>query len=333
MTETPAVSVLMPVYNGERFLGEALSSIQRQSFRDLEIVVVDDGSTDGTAAILDAAAASDPRIRILHQANAGHVRALNAGLQQVRGRYVARMDADDIARENRLEEQARFLNDHPDVAVVGTAATVIDARGVEGTSVRFPTEHGVLRWTMCFMSPIIHPTAMLRTDRLRATGGYDASMRHAEDYDLWLRLSRVGRLANIDAPLLLLRKHDANVSTQRPADERRHALGVARCAMEDLLGAPVSPEDVDRVWTIPPRDAREARQVAVLVARLYDAAARTAGLTRSERAAIRRDAARRLYDLSRPHITKRSLWSALVRAYALDLSLLTTRIRRRLASA
>ena len=323
----------MPVYNGKRFLPEALRSIQRQSFRDFEFVVVDDGSTDESAAILEAAAGADSRIRVLRQENAGHVRALNAGLQLVRGRYVARMDADDIAHERRLAEQVRYLDDHHDTVVVGSAATLIDSGGVEGCAVRFPTEHGMIRWTMCFMSPIIHPTAMLRADRVREAGGYDTSMRHAEDYDLWLRLSRVGRLANIDSPLLWLRKHDANVSTQRPSEERRYALGVARRAIEELLGTAVAPEEVDRVWTIPPRDAREAGQVAGLVARLYGAAARSEVFTGDERAAIRRDAARRLYALSRPHVRSGSLWSTLLRAYALDVSLLTTPIRRRLASA
>ena len=330
LTRAPAVTVLMPVFNGERYLREAVTSILGQSFRDFELLIVDDGSTDASAAIIEELKRNDSRVRSRFQSNQGHVAALNAGLESVRGNYIARMDADDVARPGRLEAQVRFLENHPDIGVVGTAATLIDGDGRESGVVRFPSSHGAVRWALCFGSPIIHPSAMIRADVLRQAGGYDAEMRHAEDYDLWLRISRISRLANLEEPLLLLRKHGGNVSERSPADERRFSVHVSRAAMSDVLGEQVPEALVHQVWDAGPRTASDAADVAHLVYRLYDATRRQTTLTAAEHAAIRRDAARRLHDLARPHVRRPALYRSLLRAYHLDISLLITPLRRRL---
>src|ERR1700722_2036753 len=120
----PRLSVLMPVFNGGRFLAAAVESILKQSLRDFELIAIDDGSTDQSASLLSQLAGSDDRIRVIRQANAGIVTALNRALELARGEYIARMDADDAALPSRLARQAAFLDGHPDVAVVGSAITL-----------------------------------------------------------------------------------------------------------------------------------------------------------------------------------------------------------------
>ena len=208
----PTVSVVMPVYNSARFLREAIDSVLAQSFTDFELVLVDDGSTDGSAAIMDGY--SDPRIRVVKQdRNRGLVAALNTGLDHAHGTFIARMDGDDVMVPQRLAVQVRFLEDHPAVAVVAAFVDLINedgaVTGVWNTDREAVTEEEI-RALMPKTACIAHPTVMIRRDALAGLR-YDPRQVEGEDWDLWLRmLSRGFRIAKIPEALLLYRQHPAS---------------------------------------------------------------------------------------------------------------------------
>jgi len=209
----PLVTVLLPAYNSAAHLGEAIHSVLAQTHRDLELLVIDDGSTDATPQLM--ATITDPRVRyIRHERNRGLVAVLNEGLELARGAYVARMDGDDVMRPRRLAEQVRTLNEDPGVAVVAGTVDLIDAdgrsAGVWATDRSTLTEAGIRRM-MPRTNCIAHPSVMIRRSAL---GGlrYNPAQPGAEDWDLWLRmLARGARIVKIDTPLLDYRIHPASV--------------------------------------------------------------------------------------------------------------------------
>lgn len=214
----PLVSVVMPVHDGEAFVGEAIRSILGQSMADFELVVVDDGSKDRSRDIITGF--GDPRIVLLEQKeNVGIARALNIGLAGARGTYVARMDADDLADPDRLAAQTTFLDAHPDIGIVGSDVILIDGAGAEIGRVRFPEHHEEISRTIMVHNPFAHGSVMLRRRLLDAWGTYDPRFLDNEDYDLWMRLHAAGvRMANVPRFLLLRRIHETSITV---AHERR----------------------------------------------------------------------------------------------------------------
>ncbi len=186
---TPAVSVIMPVHNGAEWLAEAVSSVRAQDFGDFELIIVDDGSDDGTAAMLSGIAAADRRIRLLHQLPQGIVAALNKAIAEARAPYLARLDADDRARPDRLGKQFTFMQAHPEIGLLGTFAERIDAAGNVVGRLAPPTDPARLARVLARTNPFVHSSVMMRTALVRRIGGYRAAFRAAEDYDLWLRLA------------------------------------------------------------------------------------------------------------------------------------------------
>lgn len=227
---TPRVSVLLPVYNGLPYLPAAVESVLAQTYTDFELVAVDDGSTDGSGAWLDAAAARDARVRVVRQPNAGIVAALNRGLAACRGEFVARMDADDRCYPERLERQVAFLDAHPAVGAVGSGSDVQTPEGLRAQQA--PTTPDLVRWELLFNNPMTHPTVTLRRSALERVGGYRADFPHNEDYDLWDRLCAVCDVTNLPERLLLFNAaHDANVGTVYATAQFMHA----RCLQHALI--------------------------------------------------------------------------------------------------
>ena len=209
---SPALTVLMPVHNGERYLRDAVASILGQTFRDFEFVIVDDGSTDGTAAIL--ASFDDPRIRVIASPSCeGIARALNRGLAASSAPLVARQDADDLSHPRRLELQLAFLRDHPHVVLLGTQVRLIGHRTALGWW-RARTHDGI-RFQSMFDNPFIHGSVVFRRD---AAGAYDASLASAEDYDLWSRIAAAHRVANLPQKLVHYRIHPGSTATTFGSD-------------------------------------------------------------------------------------------------------------------
>lgn len=238
--QTPRVSVAVPVYNAERYLDEAMGSVLGQTFDDFEIVVVNDGSTDRSGAMLDAYAERDPRVRVLHQANAGLVGALNAAIDACRGAIVIRFDSDDVCEADRFVKQVEYLDAHSDVVAVGSWMQAIDPDGGELNRFEYPADHEAIE--ALFLSghnAIGHPAAAIRRDALVRIGGYRLRP-HVEDLDLFLRLAEVGRLANLPEPLLRYRQHPASVCATHRGDQIMAALDVINHARERRGMSPLS---------------------------------------------------------------------------------------------
>ncbi len=206
----PRVTVLMPVYNGERYLREAIGSILGQTFGDFELLIVNDGSTDASESIIRSH--DDPRIRLVtNEANLRLTATLNRGLALARGQYLARMDCDDISLPERLGKQVAFLDAHPEVAVVGTWYRTT-GEGRERI-VRYPKKRGMLRSLLLFASPLAHPTVMLRRELFVRNGFlYDPDFPNVEDYELWSRISVSHDIAVMGEVLLRYRVHQGQVT-------------------------------------------------------------------------------------------------------------------------
>lgn len=206
---TPLVSVLMPVYNAERYVVEAVESILNQTFTDFEFIIINDGSTDRSLEILQLYARQDKRVRLISRENQGLVKTLNEGVDLAVAPYIARMDADDISYPDRLFKQVNFLNEHPNYVVVGSRTQLIDEDGDPLSLFSLHTTHKEidLAHLQGRGGAIAHPAAMFRKNEFNAVGGYRLEFIHAEDLDLWLRMAEVGELGNLPNLLLDYRQH------------------------------------------------------------------------------------------------------------------------------
>lgn len=318
----PKVTVLMSVYNGEQYLSEAIESILHQTFSDFEFIIVDDGSVDSTWDLLTLYRAQDSRIVLLrNEENLGIPRSTNKGLTRARGKYIARTDADDVSLPERLARQVSFLEEHPDVGVLGGAVQIIDGAGNASDIWRFPAEHGVLRWRLCFGNPIMHSTVMMRREVVNRVNGYDVEMEVALDYDLWRRLSSVTRLANLQDVLLCLRRHEDSLTSKRFPQQRDNSIKISQVGIAEILGQDVPLEVVQRLWAQQFETSSGLLQVARLIYRLCQATVTHSALSTDEKRAIRRDAANRLFRLARPRIRDARVWEVFGLACRLDPSL------------
>ncbi len=215
----PAVSVLMGVRDGAAWISRAIASVLAQTLADLELVVVDDGSTDATPPLLSAV--RDPRLVVERQARAGLAVALNRALGRARAPLIARLDADDVALPTRLERQRAFLQAHPEVGVLGTAARVVDESDRDVEITRPPEDDRAIRRALIRRNPFVHSSVMLRRALVSSVGGYDVSFAVAQDYDLWLRLSAITRMANLAEPLVIRHLVAGRVTAARDGERLR----------------------------------------------------------------------------------------------------------------
>jgi glycosyltransferase involved in cell wall biosynthesis len=246
---SPLVSVLLPVYNGADYLRNSVTSILRQTYHNFELIVIDDGSNDGSSSVLDEF--DDSRVRFYTQRNRGLSYTLNRALRIARGRYLARQDQDDIAFANRLEAQVSFLNRHPHVAALGGAMVVIDKSGTPtGSLMRFPESNEAIKKVILLRSCIAHPTVIMRKDAVEAVGGYRKSVVDAEDYDLWLRLSEHYELANLPRPVIYYRIHESQMSLGHIEQQVLSTLAAQVAAKMRRSGAPDPLDDIQAIDSI-----------------------------------------------------------------------------------
>ena len=252
----PRVSFVIPVYNAVDYLEQAVDSARKQTFADVEVVCVDDGSTDGSDALLEFIAADDGRVRVVRQANSGVAAALNRGVAEARGELVARMDADDVTVPERIAKQVAFLDAHPEVACVGSRQRYIDPAGTVWGESEQPTDHDDIERLLLggWGAAIQHPSATFRKAAFEAIGGYRKEYESVEDLDLFLRLATVGRLANLPDLLLDYRLHHGSATFRKHA---RQAELVPRVVAEAYAARGTEmPADWSReAWT--PRPPKE----------------------------------------------------------------------------
>jgi len=195
----PLVTVVLPTRNGAGTLGEALSSVLDQTYTRLECLVIDDGSIDSTPEQLAGIAAADGRVRVIrHPRPLGLQRALNRGLSEATGALIARIDDDDVwVRREKVADQVRAFVQEPALQVMGTGAWMIDPGRPGGYARRLLCADEAIREVMLAWNPFVHSSVMFRREAALATGGYDEQLHHSEDHDLWLKLGRTGKLANL----------------------------------------------------------------------------------------------------------------------------------------
>ena len=207
---SPIISVLLPVYNGEKFLKEAIESVLNQSFDDFELVIIDDGSTDDSCNIIFSY--QDARIRFLrNEQNIGLIKTLNKGINESKGKYIARMDADDICREDRFVKQVEFLEQHPSYGIVGSWCSIINS----SKKIEYHTSHESLQFALLNYCCFVHPSVMIRKSVLTEYQLYfDSQYVHSEDYELWTRLLTKTKAANLPEYLLSYREHENQISSK-----------------------------------------------------------------------------------------------------------------------
>ncbi len=230
----------MPVRDGERFLVEAVESVLAQTLDDLELIVVDDGSTDGTPGLLAGLARRDARVRVRTQAPGGLTAALNAGCALASAPYIARMDGDDVALPDRLERQVAHLDAHPGTALLGGGIVLVDETGRE-----IDREPGRVAPDLSERNELVHATVVMRTEAFRELGGY--RLDQSEDYDLWLRFDERYGVAALAEPVIRYRLHPGQFSVTKLERQALGSLCVRAAARERRAGRPDPLTGVDRL--------------------------------------------------------------------------------------
>jgi glycosyltransferase involved in cell wall biosynthesis len=251
---SPVVSVITSAFNNEAYIRKAVESIQKQTFRDFEFIIVNDGSTDRTGDILRELADSDCRIRVIDRANKGLTKSLNEALSHARGRLIARMDGDDIASRDRFERQVACLDAKPDVVLVGTGICLIDVYDVELSEpyqMRQTHDEIVADLLAGKGGALCHPSTMMRHEVVKKVGGYRDEFDNSEDLDLFLRLTEAGRAMNLPEVLLRYRRHLSSVNQLKFANQARMKAEIIGQARARRGLAPAAPTTL-QTWTPPP---------------------------------------------------------------------------------
>jgi len=229
------VTVLMPVFNGGKYLKKAIDSILNQTYKNFEFLIIDDGSTDNSIKIIKMY--KDPRLRLVrNKKNIGLIKTLNKGLSLAKGKYIARMDCDDVSLPKRLEEQIKFMDQNPDIGVCGTASKPI------GKKVKwyYPTDPDYLKCKLLFTCCISHPTVMFRKNVLEKVEY--SKYKHAEDYYLWVTLSNKTKLVTLPEVLLKYRQHPNQVSNKFNIQQ---SINSHRIILEQLTRLNITPTDLE----------------------------------------------------------------------------------------
>jgi glycosyltransferase involved in cell wall biosynthesis len=236
MDTTVKASVLLPVYNAASFLEEAIHSILNQSFKDFELIILNDGSKDHSKEIIFTF--TDPRIKYIeNETNLGLIKTLNKGIGICKGKYIIRMDADDICDPKRIEKQIRFLEEHPDIGLCGTWAYVIDNKGTITGKIINQTSPSFISVSLLFSVPLIHPSICFKASLLKQHFYHEIPV--AEDYDLWCRLNEQTKIANIPDFLLYYRWHNTNISREKQQIQEQNKETLIR---KELLKSGLEPD-------------------------------------------------------------------------------------------
>ncbi len=251
----PEISVLMPVWNGEKYVRAAIDSVLSQTLSDIELILVDDGSSDGTADILSSY--RDPRLRVHRQDHGGIVQALNFGAAQARAEWIARQDADDVSEPDRLRRQWKGLQGHPDAVLCFTDRELLNQSEEVTRAAHFPRSRSFLALRLCYQCPITHSTVLFSKAAFHAAGGYHEAERHAEDYALWSRMLEAGEFVALPEKLVKLRVHEGSVSRQNLEAQLALTFEIAVQNCRRFMGLDAA--EAERAATVLRTDSRARR--------------------------------------------------------------------------
>lgn len=227
------ISVIMPVFNGETYIETAIKSILNQTFTDFEFIIVDDGSTDNSNSIIKQF--HDSRIKFIqNEKNLGLINSLNIAISHANGKYIARMDHDDVSMLNRFEKQIHFLENNQEYGLIGSWVEVIPK---SHAPIHYHTDYNSIRFAMAFYCPFIHPTVMIRKSILNELDViYDKNYLHAEDFELWSRIIQKTKVCNIDIELLQYRIHETQISSIHKSHQIQIASKIKEKYINSILG-------------------------------------------------------------------------------------------------
>ncbi|SKB26457.1 glycosyltransferase [Malaciobacter marinus] len=210
----PLVSVVMSVYNSEKYLHEAIESILNQTYTNFEFIIINDGSTDSSLSIIEENMKKDERIVLISRENKGLPYSLNEGIEKAQGKYIARMDADDISLTSRFEEQVRFMEENAEIGICGTAIEVFSEKEINSKIYKNPENHSEMKVRLLFSVCFAHPSVMIKKEILNKYGlEYNIHYTNAQDYELWSKISEVTTMANISKILLKYRVSENSITT------------------------------------------------------------------------------------------------------------------------
>ena len=232
----PLVSVITSVYNGEAYVEECIDSILNQTFQDFEYIILNNGSTDRTAEILNHY--TDSRIHIIHQENLGISRSLNKGINLSKSELIARLDADDYALPQRLEKQIAFMEQHPKVVLCGSRFKELIGEKFSPQKVQFVEQDKDIRNTISCFNPFSHSTTMIRKTVFTKIGGYNKNFEYSQDYDLWIRLLNVGEASILKEELVVARLAEQSTSYENRRKQKLEGLQVRWQAFKQFRGNP-----------------------------------------------------------------------------------------------
>jgi hypothetical protein len=297
MASIPKISVVMPACNAAAYVDQAVKSVLGQSFEDFEFIIVDDGSSDETGAILERHQRLDRRVQVHHRERQGLAAALNYGCQRACGPYIARMDADDISFPHRLERQIEYIEKHPEIGIVGSWICKIDEHGSARGTWCPPTDPKMLQWTHFFGVCVSHPTVLMRREVLQRLGFYKLDAVYVVDVDLWLRASLITEFGNVPEILLSYRVWPGSMSNalaqpKREAHVRRLAAFIS--GLLDIDAPLEAVAGLRRARVGPPFETLEQIHLtAGLIQKLHENFVQQNNLTPQQRKEISWDAARK----------------------------------------
>ncbi|MDI6883463.1 MAG: glycosyltransferase [Patescibacteria group bacterium] len=222
MKNNPLVSIVIPTYNKAKHIKKAIGGVLSQTYQNLEVIVIDDGSTDNTQEVVKSF--NDPRIIYIWQENKGPAAARNTGIKKTQGKYIAFLDSDDFWLKEKLEKQVRFLEENPEVGLLGSGCYQLDEKGeVIGEKI-FPAENKVLQKILIKYNPFIQSSVILRKEVFDRMGKYDENFLQSEDYELWLRIAKSHKIANLSEPLVKKRYYKESLLPGKDKEQLSFAL-------------------------------------------------------------------------------------------------------------
>ena len=332
MTKTVPISVIMTVYNSEKYIAEAIESILNQTFQDFEFIIIDDGSTDKSLEIALNYQKHDARIQVhRHEQNIGIVGGRNTGLQLAKGKYIAWMDSDDVSTSERLTKQYLFMQRHPDIGVISANAVIIDEKGKPISVTHMPQTHILILWAFCFYVPIINPAVMANRELCIQAGGYrdltkDKTECFPEDYDLWVRLSNRTHFHNFNETLLKLRKHSQNITKTRLQSTLANSSIICRSYLQSIFKNEIPGTPLQMIWDI--ANCPSLRDMPYFINTIYTHFINLPEISLQEKKYIRTDASRRLAEMAKRHLRDPYSLATLFQALMINPRLSITVLQR-----